>query len=44
VQHTVDASDEALVNTWVKNPYWQFFCGVIYPQTRLPIDLSSLTR
>ena len=42
-QHTFDASDEAVVNTWVENPYWQFFCGETYLQTELPIDPSSLT-
>lgn len=44
LQHTFDASDEAVVNTWVENPYWQFFCGETYLQTEAPIDPSSLTR
>jgi len=44
LQHTFDASDEAVVNTWVENPYWQFFCGETYLQTEPPIDPSSLTR
>jgi len=44
LQHTFDASDEAVVNTWVENPYWQFFCGEVYLQTKSPIDPSSLTR
>lgn len=44
LQHTFDASDEAVVNTWVENPYWQHFCGEKYLQTELPIDPSSLTR
>ncbi|MEZ5720011.1 MAG: IS5 family transposase [Burkholderiaceae bacterium] len=44
LQHTFDASDEAVVNTWVENPYWQFFCGETYLQTEQPIDPSSLTR
>ncbi|KTT14957.1 transposase, partial [Pseudacidovorax intermedius] len=44
LQHTFDASDEAVVNTWVENPYWQFFCGETYLQTEAPIDASSLTR
>ena len=43
LQHTLNASDEAVVNTWVENPYWQFFCGETYLQTELPIDPSSLT-
>jgi len=44
LQHTFDASDEAVVNTWVENPYLQFFCGETYLQTEAPIDPSSLTR
>lgn len=44
LQHANDASDEMVVNTWLENPYWQFFTGETYLQTELPIDPSSLTR
>ena len=44
LQHTFDCSDEMVVNTWVENPYWQYFTGESYLQTRCPIDPSSLTR
>ena len=44
LEHTFDASDEAVVNTWVENPYWQYFCGEVHLQTEAPIDPSSLTR
>ena len=44
LQHAYDCSDEAAVNTWVENPYWQFFTGETYFQTQAPIDPSSLTR
>lgn len=44
LQHTFDTSDEAVVNTWVENPYGQYFCGEVYLQTEAPIDPSSLTR
>jgi transposase, IS5 family len=44
LQHAFDCSDEAAVNTWVENPYWQYFCGETYFQTEAPIDPSSLTR
>ena len=27
LQHTFDCSDELVVNTWVENPYWQYFTG-----------------
>ncbi|MCX7257497.1 MAG: IS5 family transposase [Polaromonas sp.] len=44
LQHANDASDEAVVATWLENPYWQYFCGESTLQTELPIDPSSLTR
>lgn len=44
LQHAHDCSDEAIVNTWVENPYVQYFTGETYFQTEAPIDSSSLTR
>ena len=44
LQHAFAASDEAVVNTWVENPYWQHFTGETHLQTRAPLDASSLTR
>jgi IS5 family transposase len=44
LQHAYDCSDEAVVNTWLENPYWQFYTGETYFQTELPIDPSSLSR
>jgi IS5 family transposase len=44
LQHTFDVSDGAVVNAWVENPYWQYFCGEVYLQIESPIDPSSLTR
>jgi IS5 family transposase len=48
LQHAYDCSDEAIVNTWVENPYvqyfMQYFTGETYFQTEAPIDSSSLTR
>ncbi len=43
LQHTYDCSDEAVVNTWIENPYFQYVTGETYFQTELPIDPSSLT-
>jgi len=37
-------SDEALVEKWVENPYWQYFCGEKEFQHEFPIDPSSMTR
>lgn len=44
LQHTFACSDEALIWTWVENPYWQHFCGETYFQHEPPIDPSSLSR
>jgi transposase, IS5 family len=44
LQHTFNLSDEAVVQRWIENPYWQRFCGCEYFQHELPCDPSSLTR
>ena len=37
-------SDESLVDRWVENPYWQYFCGFTHMQHEAPIDPSSMSR
>jgi len=44
LKYAHDLSDEAIVQRWMANPYWQHFCGEVFFQTRLPCDPSSLTR
>ena len=44
LKHTYDLSDEATVERWVENPYWQYFCGFAFFQHALPIDPSLMTR
>lgn len=39
-----DLSDEAVVQHWVENPYWQHFSGEQFFQHEMPIDPSSMTR
>ena len=39
-----DLSDEAVVQQWVENPYWQYFSGEQFFQHERPIDPSSMTR
>jgi IS5 family transposase len=36
-------SDEELVQRWVQNPYYQFFCGESEFKWSLPVDSSDLT-
>jgi len=42
--HTFGLSDETVVEKWVENPYWQYFCGETYFQHQPPIDFSSMSR
>ncbi len=44
LQHAYRLSDEAVVDRWVENPYYQHFTGETFFQHRSPIDPSSLTR
>jgi IS5 family transposase len=44
LQHMHSLSDELVVERWVENPYWQYFCGFDLLQWKMPIDPSSLTR
>ena len=44
LKHTFDLSDEALIERWCENPYWQHFCGFELFQHRPPCDPTSLVR
>jgi IS5 family transposase len=44
LKHLYNASDEAVVDQFLENPYWQYFCGCEYFQHHFPLDRSSLTR
>lgn len=39
-----DISDEAVVQGFLENPYWQYFCGMEYFETKLPLNSSSMTK
>jgi len=44
LKYTFDESDESVVERWVENPYWQYFCGYTHLQHRCPIHPTSMTR
>ena len=44
LKHLHKLSDEQVVDGWLENPYWQYFCGESHFRTEWPIDPSSLTR
>jgi len=36
--------DETVVERYLENPYWQYFCGEVYFQYRLPFDPSDFVH
>jgi IS5 family transposase len=44
LKHVYNESDESVVEKFLENPYWQYFCGLEYFQHELPVDPSSMTR
>ncbi len=44
LKYTFNESDESVVDRWVENPYWQYFCGFTHMQHEAPIDPSSMSR
>jgi len=39
-----DESDESILDRWVENPYWQYFCGELYFQHEPPFDRTELIK
>ncbi len=44
LKYTFNESDESVVERWIENPYWQYFCGFTHMQHEAPIDPSSMSR
>ena len=44
LKHAYNESDESVVEKWVENPYWQYFCGYEYFQHKLPCHPTSLIK
>lgn len=44
LKHTFNESDESLLERWVENPYWQYFCGFDTLQHEVPLHSTSLTK
>jgi len=39
-----DESDESVLERWVENPYWQYFCGEVNFQHEAPFDRTELIK
>ncbi len=44
LKYMYNESDEMIVQKFVENPYYQYFCGNEYFEHSFPIDPSSMTR
>lgn len=44
LKHAFDESDESLLERWIENPYWQYFCGYETMQHEVPLHSTSLTK
>ena len=44
LKYTFNESDESVVDRWIENPYWQYFCGFTHMQHEAPINPSSMSR
>jgi IS5 family transposase len=44
LKYTFDLSDEAVLDGFIENGYWQYFCGFEYFQHEYPTDASNMTR
>jgi len=39
-----DESDESVLDRWIENPYWQYFCGEVYFNHEPPFDRTELIK
>jgi IS5 family transposase len=44
LKHAYDESDELVVEKFLENPYWQYFCGFEYFQYEFPLEPTSLVK
>ncbi len=44
LKHAYDVSDERVVESFLENPYWQYFSGFEYFQHRFPLHPTALVK
>jgi IS5 family transposase len=44
LKHAYNVSDESVVEQFLENPYWQYFCGCEYFQHKFPLDPTTLVK
>lgn len=44
LKHAYNLSDDGVLEQWVENPYWQYFCGMKFFEHRLPSDSTTMVK
>src|SRR5512136_2274144 len=44
LKYAYNESDESVVERFLENPYWQYFCGFEYFQHEFPLDPTTLVK
>lgn len=44
LKHAYNESDESVIDRWIENPYWQYFCGYEHMQHEFPIHPTSMVK
>lgn len=44
LRRVFNESDESVLERWVENPYWQYFCGEVYFRHEPPFDRTELIK
>ena len=44
IQYLFDLSDRGVIERWVENPYYQYFCGCEYFENEVPMHHSGLSK
>lgn len=44
LKHAYNLGDGTLLDTWLENPYWQYFTGGVYFEHKVPFDSSNMTN
>ena len=39
-----EETDEGILNQWIENPAFQYFCGEVYKQNKVPFNRSELVK
>ena len=44
LKHAYGESDESVMDRWLENPYWQYFCGYEFFQHKFPLHPTALVK